>query len=119
MLETNSVDKAKKKLKVSHYEGLLLDFGVDKEEFSEERGGKRVRIKAKALANYFWSRDDIVNKYHVYKEGDSEEESYEEIETSSDEDDSQEHPLHVVSQVWHAYIIHETPTCIHTLNTGG
>ena len=84
ILRTNTEVKSRKKLKVKHYDALLLDFGVDKKEFSEERGGKILRLNAKDLANYFWSREDVVTKYHVYEDGNSED-SYDEIVTSSDD----------------------------------
>ena len=37
-------------------------------------------------ADCFWSRDDVVARYHVHEDGDSED-SYGEIVTSSDDDD--------------------------------
>ena len=73
-------------MKVAHYEAILLDFGVDKQDFSETRNGKVLRLRAKDLASYFWGRDDVVERYHLYVDGDSED-SYEEVKTSSDEED--------------------------------
>jgi hypothetical protein len=47
------------------------------------------------LANYFWSRSDVVAKYHVYEDGDSEN-SYEEVQTDEEEDDSEDDQEKVV-----------------------
>ena len=73
-------------MRVHHYVSLLGDFGVPEAEFSEERGGKTVRIKAKDLTVFFWSRIDVVGRYHTYKYGDSES-SFEEVDESDFDDD--------------------------------
>ena len=62
-----SLDVARKKLRVNHYVAMLEDFGIPSKDYSEERGGKVVRLKAKALAELFWSLDDVVHAFHTYK----------------------------------------------------
>lgn len=71
ILAQHRVDEAKKKLRVHHYVALLRDFGVPEAEFSEVRGGKTVRIKAKQLSAFFWSRDDVCARYHTHECGNS------------------------------------------------
>ena len=101
----NDIAKAKKKMRVGHYEALLLDFGVNKSEFSEECGGKVVRLKAKDLCAYFWSRADVVEQCHVYQDGDSSD-SYDEVDTSSSEDDDDETPqVHMLKHTTHVLMI--------------
>ena len=85
ILARNTVEACKKKLRVAHYESLLRDFGVPSKEFSEERGGKTLRLKAKDLAAFFWSRADVVDRYHVYEDGDSSS-SFEDADDSVDDD---------------------------------
>ena len=84
ILSQNPIDAVKKKLRVNHYVSLLTDFGIPEAEFSEERGGKTLRLKSKDLTAFFWSRMDVVNRYHTYEDGDSSS-SFEEV---SDDDDS-------------------------------
>ena len=86
IMEQNDIPAAKKKMRVRHYEALLIDFGVSKSLYSEERGGKTVRFKQKEFVEFFWSRDDVVDRYHTYEEGDSET-SFEDA-SESDIDDS-------------------------------
>ena len=76
------VDVVRKKLRVSHYVAMLEDFGVPSSDYSEERGGKTVRLKAKPLAAFFWSLRDVVTRYHTF------EEPAEDSEDSSDSTDS-------------------------------
>ena len=99
-------------MKVSHYEALLLDFGVDKQLFSETRNGKVLRLKAKDLADYFWSRADVVERYHNYQDGDSES-SYDEVQTSSDEDAEEKEVGHTSDTHTHTHT-HIPHTQIHT-----
>ena len=108
-------------MKVSHYEALLLDFGVDKQLFSETRNGKVLRLKAKDLADYFWSRADVVERYHNYQDGDSES-SYDEVQTSSDEDAEEKEVGHTSDTHTHTHTHTHTyhthryiHTCMHIL----
>ena len=41
-------------------------------EFHEVRGDKTVRIKANQLSAFFWSRDNVCERYHTHESGDSE-----------------------------------------------
>ena len=68
IMSNHPVDVARKKLRVGHYVAMLEDFGVPSSEYSEERGGKTVRLKAKALVVFFWSRRDLVTRYHTFEE---------------------------------------------------
>ena len=111
-------------MKVSHYEALLLDFGVDKQLFSSEtRNGKVLRLKAKDLADYFWSRADVVERYHnyLYQDVDSER-SYDEVQTSSDEDAEEKEVGHTSDTHTHTHTHTHTyhthryiHTCMHIL----
>ena len=86
ILSQNTTATAKKKMRVSHYVALLKDFGVPKAEYSEERSGKTVQFKQKQLVEFFWSRDDVVERYCTYEDGDSGS-SFEEV-SESDYNDS-------------------------------
>ena len=63
----------------------MTDFGIPETEFSEEMGGKTLRLKSKDLSAFFWSRMDVVNRYHTYEDGDSSS-SFEEVDISDNDD---------------------------------
>ena len=63
----------------------MTDFDIPEVEFSEERGGKTLRLKSKDLSAFFWCRMDVVNRYHTYEDGDSSS-SFEEVDISDNDD---------------------------------
>ena len=67
-MANHPVDGTRTKLRVRHYVAVLEDFDVPFSEYSEERGDKIVRLKAKTLSVFFWSRRDVVDAYHTYED---------------------------------------------------
>ena len=65
---------------------------------SQDTVGKSVRIKAKTLSTFFWNRQDVVSRYHLYESGDSSSE-FEVEESDFDDVDSDEWTLGTMSEV--------------------
>ena len=52
---------------------------MSKKDFSETHNGKALHLKVKDLTDNFWSHTDVVERYHVYEDGDSED-SYRDVQ---------------------------------------